>query len=206
MKINGLAILPCAGFGTRMGMKINESKEMLPDSKYGFDHIIDYSLDICRQFHLIPLVITREEKTDLIKYLKKKKIKYMLVDHKGEWFETVLKSQVYWLENNYLLLPDTRFQLITNMLDLIRGLEMGNNAVFGVHKVQDPEKWGIISSYSLMEKPKYLKGPQMAWGIIGFKRYYGVDLFSKMRYSKFKLKNVGFSHLLGFEDITRGVK
>lgn len=204
MKINGLAIIPCAGFGTRMGMAPNKSKEMLPDPENDNKPIIDYSLNLCVQFKFKPLVILRKEKKDLKRYLKKRGVDFIEVDHKGEWHETVLLSESHWLENNILILPDTRFQLITNLFDIIKGLELGNNAVFATHEVSDPEKWGIIKDYYLFEKPKDLPGPQKAWGIVGFKNHYGFDLFYNMRYNSFKLKNAGFTHLLEFKDITRG--
>lgn len=197
-----LAIIPCAGFGTRMGMKKHESKEMLPDNIFGFDHIIDYSLMICKRFDLEPLVISRKEKKDLNNYLKKKKIKVHLITPQGEWPETVLSSQKFWRDQNILLLPDTRFYPESCIEDILKGLQIGNNAVFALHKVMDPENWGIIKDYSIIEKSDQLIGPENAWGIIGFKSPYGSLLFGLMKYHM-PLENVGFVYLNSFQDITR---
>src|SRR6266850_3092271 len=114
------AIIPCAGFGTRVGMKSNQSKELLPDSNN--KPLIQYSLDICRLYQIDPLVILREEKKDLQEYLKKEKVNYITIKPEGEWYDTVLKSQGHWDENNVLMLPDTKFD-IDRIKDIVSGLE-----------------------------------------------------------------------------------
>lgn len=203
-------IIPAAGYGTRVGMKPNQSKEMLPDPGYKRQPIIQYSLDLCKAFNMDPIVITREDKKDLRQYLYDNQIEEQLIDVKGEWDQTVLASQIHWYENNMLILPDTRFSSFKCIEDIQRGLKLGNNAVMALHEVTDPSKWGIIdTTYSLWEKPKGIIcgfGKQWAWGLIGFKDMYGQELFSNVQYSSLKLKNVGFTYLDKFEDITRNGK
>lgn len=197
-------IIPCAGFGRRMKMKPTQSKEMLPDNLFGFSHIIDYSLMLCKLHNLEPLVISRKEKKDLNSYLKKQKVKVLLVDHYGEWAESVLKSKDHWAENNLLMLPDTRFTPYSIIDDMKKGLELGNNAVFAMHKVNDPQNWGIIDDYKLFEKPKHMIAPKMAWGLIGFRKNFGIELFHNLIEFKFQcLKHSGFVYLNNFQDITR---
>lgn len=196
------AIIPCAGFGTRMKMKSNKSKEMLPNNIFGYKYIIDYSLKICKTHDLEPIVISRKEKKDLNNYLKKLGVKVVFVKHENEWNESVLKSEKFWGETNILILPDTRWNNWSVIDDIKKGLELGNNAVFGMHEVKDPENWGIVENYVLTEKPKNFNNSQMAWGIVAFNQKYGKELFSNMNNKK--LKNVGFVYLNGFQDITRG--
>lgn len=202
------AIIPCCGYGTRMGMKPNESKELLPDVVNGFKAIIDFAIQQCRFFRLDPLVITRKAKKDLIKYCKENRIEYMIHEPKDgdEWNKTVLASQDHWDEENILILPDTRFGSVFCIEDIERGLKLGNNAVMAVHEVRDPSKWGVIRGNTLFEKPKQFPedNKEWAWGLIGFKDTYGQELFSDVEC--LELKNVGFVYLKSFEDITRGKK
>jgi len=202
-------IIPACGYGIRMGMQPNESKEMLieemphPAMKNYNQPIIQYSLDICEQYNLDPIVITRPHKEDLIEYLHKHRIEVMIHQPKDgeEWALTVLASQRHWEENNLLLLPDTRFHSTGIVLDIEEGLKLGNNAVFALHNVDDPHNWGIIKDYNLIEKPKTLSvGRYWAWGLIAFKDYYGEELFSSKQLT---LKDVGFCYLDHFRDITR---
>lgn len=211
-------IVPCAGFGTRMSMAKDCSKEMLPDPGYKHQPIIQYVLDLCEAFKLEPLVITRKEKQDLRQYLFDKQVDFIDIDVKGEWNESVLASKELWAENNLLILPDTRFYSYKCIEDIQRGLELGNNAVMALHEVTDPSKWstwGMIFNNHIYEKPNltdyywyenYTKEPEMkwAWGLIGFKDTYGQELFSNIQC--LELKNVGFTYLTKFEDITRGTK
>lgn len=198
------AIIPSAGFGRRMKIKKNQSKEMLPDVIFGYDHIIDYSLEICRRYNLEPIVISRKEKKDLNNYLKKKKVKTVIIKPEGEWNNSVLKSSEFWSEDNILILPDTRWNNWEVIEDMKKGLQLGNNAVFAIHNVNDPENWGVIKNYYLREKPKDLSEKQNAWGVIGFKQNYGYHLFESMNNKNVWLNNCGFAYLNGFQDITRG--
>lgn len=197
-------IIPCAGFGTRVNMKPNQSKEMLPDPGYKRQPIIQFALDMCKTFNLEPLVITREDKKDLRQYLFNANINFIDIKVEGEWYDSVLKSSNYWNNHNILLLPDTRFTPLRCLQDLKNGLELGNESVFALHKVNEPNKWGIIKDYQLLEKPKDLIGEQWAWGAIGFTKTMGEFLF-KDNFIKI-LDNTGFTYFTKFEDITRGKK
>lgn len=200
------AIIPAAGLGTRMGMRPDQSKEMLPDRNHMGKPLIQWCLDLCKAFNIDPIVITREDKKDLRQYLFNNGIEFMDIKPEGEWNDTVLKSQEHWEEDNILILPDTRFDRIRCIEDIQRSLSLGNNAVLAVHEVTDPSKWGIIKDYKLIEKPKDLRGKQMAWGLIGFKDYYGVELFNNMSNNGYVLKDIGFTFLNKFEDLTRNGK
>ena len=195
-------IIPAAGYGTRMSMKPNQSKEMIKDKDYHNHHMIQWALDLCSLLKIKPLVLTREDKKDLRQYLFNAGIEFIDVKPEGEWYDTVLQSKEHWDEDNLLLLPDTRFHKIQVIEDIQRGLELGNNAVFALHEVIDPSKWGIVIGYHLLEKPEQLSGKQWAWGLIGFKDYYGQKLFSHLK-SNLILEDVGFTYLNKFEDITR---
>ncbi len=134
-------IIPCAGYGTRMNMPIGQSKELLLD-KAG-NHLIEFYLNHCPHFNITPLVITRKEKTDLIAYCESNHIETLIIEPKGEWNDTVLASSLLWDEDNILVLPDTRFNSPrTAISDIKKGLELGNQAVIGLHKVDDVSKWG----------------------------------------------------------------
>lgn len=198
------AIIPCSGFGTRLGMALDQSKEMLPDNTYGAEHLIDFTLQFCKINNIEPFVITRKDKKDLIAYLNSLNVPFMLYEPKlrQDWYHTVLASKDHWAEENILILPDTRFGPLF-LGEMEKSLKLGTNAVFALHKVDNPEKWGIINDYKLYEKPKKLKGQQLAWGLIGFRKSYGRFLFANMKYI-IKLRNVSFTFLDFFKDVTRG--
>lgn len=198
-------IIPAAGFGTRMGMKPGQSKEMLPSPENKYNPIISYALTLCKMFNMEPLVVTRKEKVDLRQYLFNEQVKFIDIEVEGEWNETILKSREHWHKENLLLLPDTRFSSLRVIENIQRGLSLGNNAVMALHRVPDPSNWGIVTNnYTLMEKPEISTGPQLAWGLIGFRNTYGQKLFSNVKY--LELENVGFTYLDYFKDITRGSK
>lgn len=202
-KLKTLCVIPCSGYGTRMNLLPNQSKEMLID-KTGFP-VIQYSLDLCDKYDLEPLIITRKEKVDLIDYIKDKNIETLIIEPEGEWPNTILKSQHLWNENNILILPDTRFEPTSIINDIKLGLELGNRSVIAVHDVEDVSKWCIVGDdYRLIEKPKY-SGQGVAMGLIGFKNIEGKALFDTLcvRGREFQLLDAGFVKLNSFEDITR---
>jgi dTDP-glucose pyrophosphorylase len=197
------AIIPCAGYGNRMKMRIDQAQEMLPDPDRPDFYIIDYVLDLCKSFDLEPIIISRKEKTSLNNYVQSQGVEYFNINVDGEWMRSILKSRDYWHEDNIVILPNTRFGRFSCFQAIEHGLKLNNNAVFATHKVKDPENWGIIYNYTLCDKPPHLKGEQQAWGLIGFKSNYGQELFSKLPYTT-KLENVGFTKLDWFKDVTRG--
>lgn len=198
------AIIPAAGYGTRMGMKPNESKEMLYDRKTCM-HIIDYSINLCRLYGVQPLVILRKEKMDLYYYCEDELgVNTMMIEPSGEWPDTVLASESRWDEYNILILPDTRFEP-TNVIQLIKNdLENGAMSSIALHSVTDSCKWCIVKDYDLIEKPT-LHENAWAMGLIGFHKSEGSRLFKGLRTrgAPCELIDASFQYLNRFEDITR---
>ena len=54
------ALIPCAGFGTRMRMAPHQAKELIPDETGA--PTIEWSLNICKENNIDPIIITRPEK------------------------------------------------------------------------------------------------------------------------------------------------
>lgn len=211
-----LVILPCAGFGTRMNLQPNESKELLLDPVNN-EPIINWHLEKIKDKE--KLVITRKEKQDLIQYLD---TAIEIIEPTGEWPSTILQSEKHWKNKNVLILSDTRWSLGQETLpeDVYSQIEKEletNQIVFAIHEVEDIRLWGkvFISPFSgkvlsTQEKPNIefkLKG--MAWGLIGFRKEIGKTLFeayeerrvldlSKVKTSVIKLDK--------FQDITRNGK
>lgn len=196
------AIIPCCGLGTRMSMPLDQSKEMLlEDDK----PLIQYSLDLCKQYDLEPLVLTRAEKTDLTKYLEVNNIKYIIMKPGKEWAETVYNSQEHWANHNILLLPDTRFEPSIVINQIKEALKFGAQACFAIHQVEDISQWGFVTKYIYCEKPK-IKTSGTAWGVIGFTKAAGCDIFYNMQtksiYNEHRYP-VNFVFLNSFIDVTR---
>lgn len=204
-KYNGRLIIPCAGFGTRVNMSPDQSKELL---EYNGKPLIEFSLNIAKQYNLNPLIVTRKEKKDLIQYCQNNNLDYMVLNNPTrEWAHTVLKTVDEWDLYNYLILPDTQWyntDIITNMH---RDMQLGANASFGVFSVPDPHNWGIINNYRIQDKPSrgLFDAGAAAWGLIGFRKGYGEELFSSLdlRRDATHLKNVSFQTVVGFHDLTR---
>ena len=195
-------IIPCAGLGSRMKMPANQSKELL---LYNGKPLIENALELAKYFQISPLVITRKEKTDLIQYCAERGIETLIIEVQGEWASTILQSKDYWDEDNILILPDTIFDYGVNAFrDIEQGLSLGNNAVFALHNVPDRQNWGIVSQYTVTEKPAE-SGPGLAWGLIGFKKKYGELLFYYMqrKNNPLNLRDCGFTYLKNFKDVTR---
>lgn len=210
------AIIPCAGYGTRMGMEPHQSKELLEDPNDRDMHLIDYSLNLCYKYNIDPIVITRSEKRDLIDYILnyQKQVELIVLNKPGkEWAETVLKSQGLWGDKNILLLPDTRFEPEISIKRIVDGLNE-YQLVAGVHEIpaMDCDKWGIISRTVLWEKPfvanPKIKAYMKAWGILGFSKTVGADLFANQ--NKGQAYNLPveptFIHLDKFVDVSRSGK
>lgn len=206
-------IMPAAGYGTRMGMSINQSKEMLRDPK-DQSYLIDYSLNLCYSNKIEPIVISRIEKEDLNSYLRLKGVEHIVLKTPGkEWADTVLKSQGLWTEKNILILPDTRFEPANESIKRVKDLLHQYDLVAGVHKVPGLEidKWGIIDRNTIWEKPSVINpkinSSHKAWGILGFSKSIGEKLFqSQNKHNWLTLSpeiEPAFVHLDKFEDITR---
>lgn len=202
------AIIPAAGYGTRMNMPIDKSKEMLIDpvtSKY----LIDYSLDICYSNKIEPIVISRIEKEDLNSYLRSKGVEHIVLKTPGkEWAETVMKSQGLWEYKNILILPDTRFESVDCISQIIKDLDKHPISI-ATHKIdpKDADKWGTIVKDNIEEKKA--NGSDKAWGLIGFTKNAGDMLFNQLIATKtaslWYLEPVT-TELTKFVDITRSGK
>jgi hypothetical protein len=201
-----LCIIPSAGLGNRMSMKLNESKEMLPDPNGG--RIIDYPINLCHRFNLDPLFIIRKEKHDLVTYTKQYE-QVKLSKPTKEWPHTVLRSQHKWREKNLLLLPDTRFKPVDSIQTALEMLDV-YDVIFGVHKVSDLTRWGYVlkvgNDCMVGEKYQDVIGEGWAWGFIAFRN-------SEIASNMFKVfrdrnvltlvKNSDIIKLDSFVDLTR---
>lgn len=195
--------MPCAGLGTRMNLREDQSKEMLIDPNTN-SPLINYSLSICKKYDLEPIIISRKEKKDLNQYiLDKGHSLIILPELSGEWMDTVLKSSNLWGENNLLLLPDTRFEPISVIQEIKTSLTLGAKVALGVHQVTDSSKWCIIHKGHLKEKPIF-DIEAYAFGVIGFKSDQGFELFGRLSgKDTYKLDNTSFHYFTSFRDLTR---
>lgn len=207
------AIIPAAGFGTRVGMKFDESKEMLLDPITNTP-VIQWYLNICERFNLDPLVITRKEKTDLITFLNHKNIDTIILDEiKGEWPDTILASENKWYKHNILFLPDTRFDPIKIIKDIKKQIKI-KKCVMALHQVDNISKWGAVHYgrhiIQYQEKPQDYTFEGTAWGILAFNKDFGRTLFENMkdrtRWHTDYLDQFGIIQLNWFKDITRNGK
>lgn len=199
-------IIPAAGLGKRVGMQPHESKELLPDSSG--KPLINYAIGLSEDLGINPTIITRKEKTTLIDYVQSKLCNVLIIEPEGEWPNTILKSKELWSARNILLLPDTRFspeRIVKHMFDSLNYNELS----FGVHQVEDISKWGCVEkidrkSVDVCEKPNKT-GPGLAWGIIGWQKDAGEDLFSLYtEKNTWKIFNNSVCFNLNkFEDVTR---
>lgn len=195
-------ILPCAGFGTRAGMRPDQSKEL---NAFNGKPLIEFSLDIAKTYGLEPHVITRKEKLDLIGYCVSNDISIQVLEAPGaEWADTMLQSSPYWAPHNLFMLPDTVFDNPEIIQELMRDLQLGCNVSFGVHEVKSQHVWSTINNYRVIEKP-IVMGPGTAWGCFSYERKYGKMLFESFTTkNKFmKLHKASFHTLVNFKDLTR---
>lgn len=205
-----VGIIPACGIGSRMGMQLNQSKEMIPDPNNKNKPLIAWTLELCARSGVAPVIITRKEKQDLILYAKNKAELIILDEIPAEWPNTVLASKETWGDKNLLLLPDTRFEPVEALESAIRALDQ-EDFVFGAHKVEDVSKWGSIEynkqrkDLLVCEKPS-APGAGLAWGFIGFKNNSKSENLFNIYTERNKflyLKNFDIVYLSSFKDITR---
>ncbi len=209
------AIIPCAGFGTRMGMEPTQSKEMLIDPK-SQEPLINYALNLCVENGIEPLIVTREEKIDLIEHAKRWSVEVQIIKPEGEWPNTILMSQPNWHEHNILILPDTRFGGHNIIRNMRTDLELGATRSIALHEVRngDPSKWCVLHDYSLIEKPHApltppIEGHFHAMGLVAWNKYSGWSFWNdlaKPDLRGFKVSycsNTSFQYLDYFVDVTR---
>jgi len=200
------ALIPCAGYGTRMRMQPHEAKELLPDETG--KPTIEWSLNICKKYNIDPVVITREEKKEFIQYLEKNNIEY-IIGGGASTGESILNAKKYWDKYNIMILPDTRFDYPESLFnDMLKSMQVGNDCMFALFKVTDYNNWGIICNNTFYEKPKYPFEPidnAYAWGLIGFRYEYGTTLLRSYNLTSnpLKLSNPGYVYIENFRDISR---
>lgn len=201
-------IIPSSGFGTRMGMRPDQSKEMLWDVQ-SKERVIDYSLKICKELGISPIVITRDAKQDLNTYLEQQGISPVKIGDGVEWYDTILKSSKHWDSNNIILLPDTRwnndFESINNIYWHLEHLKKPLS--LGLLEVEDASKWCVLvnNNQSLFEKPKDVVGKALAIGVFGFQKGMGEEMLHRIKdKAPFHLNtNTQYVQLENFKDITR---
>lgn len=210
MKVETKIIIPAAGYGTRVGSP--ESKEMLIIENN--QPLIDFSLQLASITNARSHVITRVEKKSLINYLTpQSNVDIQLISPSREWPDTILKSKAHWGDYNLLILPDTRFEPMTIVLDLIEGLKHFDVTV-GCFNPSNLSTWGAFnlthSTYQLIEKPRDINIENFkAWGILGFRKEIGEELFKLLLESTIdhQIKTTSFSFkaydLNSFIDLTR---
>lgn len=203
-------IIPAAGYGTRVNSP--ESKELLI-SPVNNKPLIQFALDIASSYEFDVHVITRIEKKGLIAYLNNySSVKTQIIEPSKEWPDTILKSYEFWNEKNILILPDTFFKPINAIKAIDQTLDRVPIAV-GAFQRDNYKTFGVFDSsqyqYSLCEKPISTNSKTLAWGILGFKKEIGHELFKALLESTFdhEWKNTGLNYerlmLEEFSDLTR---
>lgn len=206
-------IIPAAGFGTRVGSP--EAKEIMISSKTG-EPLIDFILKAAAERQWEIHVITRKEKKSLIDHLKNyENVFLQFVEPTKEWPHTILLSEEFWNERNILVLPDTFFSPLEILDDLAESLCCYQIATAVIEK-DHYATWGVVNTgvktYEVIEKPTQKFSPghhYRAWGLLGFQKDIGRDLFTAHLESTFnhqaislpvKVKHLPLFH---FEDLTR---
>ena len=200
------ALIPCAGYGTRMRMQPHEAKELLPDEEG--NPTIEWSLNICKKYDIEPVIITRSEKLEFIEYLKNNNINYIIGGGESTG-ESILNAKEQWGDYNIVILPDTRFEYPKTLFhDMLKGMKLGNDCTFALFNVEDHHNWGIVCDNTFYEKPKRIftqEDNALAWGLFGFKKSYGETLLTNYNTTSepLKLTNPGYYFIENFRDISR---
>lgn len=209
---DAVCIIPCAGTGSRMGFPTC-GKEMLIDPMT-MQPLIYWSLSLCRQYGIRPVVITTKGKVELQEYIKAffPETTIVITEPTSEWPESVLKTKELWGQTNVLVLPDTRFTAENVIAQMISRLDMGLKIGAALHKVpvEETSLFGMVKYKGcgeaiFVEKPKEIKECNTAWGLLSFVPDAGVNLFQGFltRNNFFELEDVFVLYLDSFKDITR---
>ncbi len=203
-------IIPAAGYGTRVNSP--ESKELLASPINGLP-LIQYALDIAKENDFEVHVITRSEKKGLISYLTNYSfVATQIIEPSKEWPDTILKSNEFWNEKNILILPDTHFKPLSVIKYINQSLNQVQVAV-GAFTSDSYQTYGVFDSnlkeYTICEKPRTITSGTLAWGILGFKKEIGLNLFQALLKSTFEHEwiNLNLTYdkfmLEEFSDLTR---
>jgi hypothetical protein len=135
-------IVPCAGFGKRMGLNPQQSKEMLVDPLTG-KRMIDQTLEKARG--RLAVVVVRREKQDLIEHLQKHWpwVDILIVAPTPEWPASILETQKLWSARNVVILPDTRFEP-NSVVDTLFARLTQVDAAFATFHVENAATWGVV--------------------------------------------------------------
>lgn len=214
------AIIPCAGYGTRMGMLPHESKEMMLNLDTGF-RLIDRTINLCRDLDIRPIVVSRKGKYDLNDHISAMSDVDLVVLEDGEskdWHESILKAKEYWHTNNIVLFPDTEAHNEIEAMEHIRfTLDIDPIKLsLGVFSVDNPRKWLIFKPGGfILDKCKAIPiNTYLAIGMIGFNYDVGDEFFSCLKLngvyqgyniyaSKQFVSFLQFYKLENFRDLTR---
>jgi choline kinase len=200
------ALIPCAGFGTRMRMLPHEAKELLLDEDGNIT--IEWSLELCKKHNIDPAIITRPEKEEFNNYIRNKEIPFVYPTGASVG-ESILSSRELWGDYNIILLPDTRFEYPETLFqDMLNSMKLGNECVFALFNVTDYQNWGVLCENTFYEKPKRVfeeKDNAFAWGVFGFRKSYGETLLTHLNTfsDPLKLSNPGYFFINNFRDISR---
>lgn len=208
-------IVPCAGFGTRVGSP--PAKELLPHPRTQ-KPLIDTCLDLAVQTGWPLVLITRPEKKILMDYVSSQEKKYglsvhwVLIKSSREWPESILTSRPQWGEKNLLILPDTEWNPASASIDMVKHLDH-YDVCHGTFECSDLRTWGAVEISAqrirVCEKPQGEVQGFKAWGLIAFKKSIGKILFESLLESTFdhKIKTLPCSGsqivLESFKDLTR---
>lgn len=222
-KNTSLFLIPAAGFGKRVGAP--HAKELFPDPETGRPQI-DFALELAEKNGASAHVITRREKTQLIEYLNdvwrsRVPLTLQFVDPTSEWPQTLLLSKNHWHQNNVVLLPDTKFEPVQAVSQLLTSLESGKDCSFLTFtpEGEDFSTWGTVDASNTselhgMEKPLAhhlgsFEDPR-AWGVFGFRKLHGETLLRELLKStldrvpyKIPSISVGYFALKSFKDLAR---
>lgn len=211
--VSRVMIVPAAGFGRRVGSP--EAKELL--LREGLNEpLIEQPLRLASENAARVVVVTREEKASLLRYLGRR-ARVVLVRPTREWPESLLLSAGEWGEFNLVCLPDTEFAPLDVVGEMFRVLERGADVVFATFVPADGEfrTWGVVDTSELRhcEKPRDVSAGAAvrAWGLFAFRRACGERLLQQMLESTFDhewrdlsgLGRVEFLELDAFRDLTR---
>ena len=214
-----LLIIPAAGFGRRAGSPL--SKELILGADQ--EPLINRSLQQAAELKWPVHMITREEKIDLIEHVEQFcqqneiECHIQAIPASKEWPETVLQSEPFWRQKNILILPDTSFEPVNILKDMVQKLNSADLVVAGFKPKDSFSTWGFFRKISeeqlqLCEKPNDrfdCNQETKAWGLLGFRKEFGKALFAAQLESTFdhswkaiKAKML-FSELTNFQDETR---
>lgn len=206
-------LVPAAGYGVRVGSP--PAKELLLRPTLNRP-LIDLPLLLAEDRGWPSVVIIRKDKQLLIDYLQREfpNTVLSLIDPTPDWPSTMLMSAPQWTEKNILFLPDVDFAPTTSLDEICDKLN-NHDIVVANHRVQDPHNWGHLwwsseEKIGLIEKPvQPLPQGAKAWGLLGFKREFGTNLFQSQLLSqqtqtpqviRGKLGEIPLHH---FQDLTR---